>query len=272
MNKNINLLYAVFEILCVFTIIFTIDYPAVKNKEVNVNTIPTTYVEETLFPTVVAVKKTESPTPTLAPTISPMATPIIATIEPTATPTVTPTIPPTEVPQNLHISSRGDSFEYSRVITGLTTAYTIGEDGWGELVLWSGGPNQLKPFSDVPNMPSYELQKTWYNKYCQNHQGQWGYQGGELKVRYGIVAVDPRIIPLGTALYVENYGYAIAVDIGSFIRRNNIANIQIENYSQCIVVDCWFETVEQCHEWGIRPQKIYILENQAIDIFKARQS
>lgn len=270
MNKNINLLYAVFEILCVFTIIFTIDYPAVKNKEANVNTMPTTYVEETLSPTVVAVKKTESPTPTLEPTTPPTATPVV-TLEPTATPTIAPTIAPTEVPQNLHISSRGDSFKYSRVITGLTTAYTINEDGWGELVLWSGGPNKLPAFSNVPGMPSYELQKTWYNNYGNNHRGQWGYVGKELRVRYGVVAVDPRIIPLGTALYIENYGYAIAVDIGGFIRRNSYASIEMENYSQCIVIDCWFESAEQCYSWGVREQKIYILEDQTTDIFKARQ-
>lgn len=37
-------------------------------------------------------------------------------------------------------------------------------------------------------------------------------------VEHGIVAVDPRIIPLGTRLYVENYGFALAADVGSAIR------------------------------------------------------
>lgn len=62
----------------------------------------------------------------------------------------------------------------------------------------------------------------------------------------GAVAVDPRIIPLGTKLYIEGYGYAKALDIGSAIRGNK--------------VDLFFESEGEALHWGRRGVKVYILE------------
>ncbi len=42
------------------------------------------------------------------------------------------------------------------------------------------------------------------------------------KLRRGLVAVDPKVIPLRTRLYVEGYGYAYASDTGSAIKKNRI--------------------------------------------------
>jgi uncharacterized protein YabE (DUF348 family) len=39
---------------------------------------------------------------------------------------------------------------------------------------------------------------------------------------WGIVAVDPRVIPLGTKVYVPGYGYAVAADVGGAIKGNKI--------------------------------------------------
>jgi uncharacterized protein YabE (DUF348 family)/3D (Asp-Asp-Asp) domain-containing protein len=39
---------------------------------------------------------------------------------------------------------------------------------------------------------------------------------------WGVIAVDPRVIPLGTKVFVEGYGYAVAADTGGAIKGNII--------------------------------------------------
>lgn len=62
----------------------------------------------------------------------------------------------------------------------------------------------------------------------------------------GVVSVDPRVIPLSTKLYVENYGYAVAADTGGGIKGNRI--------------DVFFNTYQQAISWGRRTVKVHILE------------
>ncbi len=63
---------------------------------------------------------------------------------------------------------------------------------------------------------------------------------------YGVVAVDPREITMGTNMYVEGYGYATALDRGGAIKGDRI--------------DLFFETYEEAMKWGVRRVKVYILE------------
>ena len=61
-----------------------------------------------------------------------------------------------------------------------------------------------------------------------------------------VIAVDPSIIPLGTKVYVEGYGYAIAADKGSAIKGYKI--------------DVFIPSKTDAFKWGNRKVKIQILE------------
>lgn len=65
------------------------------------------------------------------------------------------------------------------------------------------------------------------------------------RARRGLVAVDPRVIPLGTRLYIEGYGEAIAADTGGAIKGN--------------IIDVYFETAAECYAWGRRNIRVRVL-------------
>lgn len=67
-----------------------------------------------------------------------------------------------------------------------------------------------------------------------------------LVARYGIVAVDPDVIPLGTRLYIPGYGMALAADTGGAIIGD--------------IVDLCMETEDECMEFGRRDVVVYVLE------------
>ncbi len=68
-----------------------------------------------------------------------------------------------------------------------------------------------------------------------------------LRARKGIVAVDPRVIPLGTRVFIPGYGEALAADTGGWIKGNRI--------------DLCFETLEEAFRFGRRKIRVYLVEN-----------
>ncbi|NLL82057.1 MAG: DUF348 domain-containing protein [Tissierellia bacterium] len=80
----------------------------------------------------------------------------------------------------------------------------------------------------------------------------YGITASGTKARPGVVAVDPRVIPLGTKLYIQSldstddYGFAVAEDTGGAIKGNKI--------------DLFFPTESECYKFGRRNVKVYILE------------
>ena len=65
---------------------------------------------------------------------------------------------------------------------------------------------------------------------------------------FGIVAVDPRIIPLGTLLYVEGYGFAYAADTGGAIKGNRI--------------DLCFANNSQVNRFGRQTVTVHVLSSR----------
>lgn len=74
--------------------------------------------------------------------------------------------------------------------------------------------------------------------------GNRTYRGN--KLRKGLVAVDPRVIPLGTRLFIKGYGFAIADDVGGAIKGNRI--------------DLAFESRDEALRFGVQKVTVYFLD------------
>jgi len=68
-----------------------------------------------------------------------------------------------------------------------------------------------------------------------------------LKAGYGVVAVDPRVIPLGSKLYIEGYGFAVAGDTGGAIKGRRI--------------DLGFGSYREAIRFGRKTVKVHTLKN-----------
>ena len=65
-----------------------------------------------------------------------------------------------------------------------------------------------------------------------------------LPVGYGVVAVDPSVIPLGTHMTIPGYGEAVAADTGGAVAGATI--------------DLWFPSTAQANAWGRRTVTIVL--------------
>ena len=115
-------------------------------------------------------------------------------------------------------TSRGDTLRFSKVLTMKATSYTAS-------------------FADTGKSPG---------------DPGFGITATGVRVKRGIIAVDPRVIPLGTRVYIEvpgaaaDYGYAVAADTGGAIKGNKI--------------DVYLDSSGAVSAWGIKNVKVYILK------------
>ena len=100
----------------------------------------------------------------------------------------------------------------------------------------------------------YEALKVGQCTAYTNDRGLCGqYTSTGRKAAVGVVAVDPKVIPYGTELYIVSadgsivYGYAIAGDTGGALKSGRV------------MVDLFMDTYEDCIRFGRRDMNVYIL-------------
>ncbi|MBI9012986.1 MAG: G5 domain-containing protein [Clostridiales bacterium] len=122
--------------------------------------------------------------------------------------------------EELFVTSRGLPFRYSKVIICEATAYDL----------------SYASCAKNPGDPAY------------------GITFSGTQARPGVIAVDPRVIPLGSKVYVESldstsdYGFASAEDTGSAIKGNKI--------------DLFINNNKAALRYGRRSVRVYIIEDE----------
>lgn len=83
---------------------------------------------------------------------------------------------------------------------------------------------------------------------CRSCSGKWGRRtsSGAAAATNHTVAVDPKVIPIGSKLLINGAVYT-AEDIGSGVKKNHI--------------DIFFESHSQARQFGVRYAEIYLVEN-----------
>ncbi len=81
--------------------------------------------------------------------------------------------------------------------------------------------------------------------YTAGCYGCSGITASGVRAGFGVIAVDPRVIPLGTKLFVPGYGRAVAGDTGGAILGNRI--------------DLGMNTQHEALQFGRRPITVYVL-------------
>jgi 3D (Asp-Asp-Asp) domain-containing protein len=117
--------------------------------------------------------------------------------------------------------------------------------------LQTGGSSPTLNAPDYTGAYSWKLfaKVTWYNA---SHGGRpasdpnYGMTATGIFVDYGICAVDPSVIPLGTRMYIPGYGQCLAADTGGGVIGN--------------LVDLGFPESAGSNPWGTKNMDVYILD------------
>jgi peptidoglycan DL-endopeptidase CwlO len=118
-------------------------------------------------------------------------------------------------------------------IAHLAEVAAAGEQRSEELTSSSGGASASPAPPPSPPPASGSTRTVSSTGYCLKGTTATG-----IPVGWGVVAVDPAVIALGTRMFVPGYGEGVAADTGSAVRG--------------AMIDVWFPTCAQALRWGQR--------------------
>ena len=110
------------------------------------------------------------------------------------------------------------------------------EDGAGGYLVFTSGATMTYTSVDTYNATAYDIH---------------GITATGYKTEVGVVAVDPKVIPYGTRMFIQTpsgswvYGMAVARDCGGAIKGK--------------IIDLWFPDYATCAKWGRRDITVYFL-------------
>lgn len=141
------------------------------------------------------------------------------------------------------------------------------------------GPKTLEEAIDVEQFPTKKVTATGYTAGVESTGKTVGhpeygitYSGVQVKRDlYSTIAADLDVFPLGTVLYIPDYGFGVVADIGGAIKGNKI--------------DLYYDTVDEVYnEWGKKEIDVYVVsegdgtiteeelvalnENEALQVFR----
>ncbi len=116
-------------------------------------------------------------------------------------------------------------------------------------------PNTLEEYISKSNYPITTVTATGYTAGLEStgkspSHPEYGITYSGVKVKrdlYSTIAADLNVYPIGTILYIPEYGYGVVADKGSAIQGNKI--------------DLYYHTVEDVYNnWGKKQVEVYVIK------------
>lgn len=131
-------------------------------------------------------------------------------------------------------------FKFKKMIAAVATVATLAATNVG-VSAYSGD------FSNATYVGNCKL--TFYCP-CNSCSGSWGKQTatGTTAKQGRTIAVDPDVIPYGSTVYIDGWGYYVAEDCGGGVHGNHI--------------DIYRDSHSTCRNLGVKNAKVYIVEEE----------